>query len=188
MTLILALTCNDAVVMAADSQATELQGGNLMAGTSWRASVEKLHQLGPNMVWGASGSIGVMQNIEDALGDGAARNSAKPDDPGKRIRPEIVKAVAPVLKDADAGYIQVPGRPPNPPLTSMPFAGRTAGPLDSGDRGQRRHRVQGRLPTPLRLVLASSRQGGRAPIPRNLRRQPLSRAGRYGYDLWRLLG
>jgi 20S proteasome alpha/beta subunit len=125
MTLILALTCKDAVVMAADSQATETQGGNVLAGV--RHDVEKLHQLGPNMLWGASGSVGVIQDIEDALGDWAAGNPGKLDDPARRIKPELVKVVAPVLKAAYANYIQVPGRQPNPPVTSMLLAGRTAG-------------------------------------------------------------
>lgn len=125
MTLILALTCKDAVVMAADSQATEAQGGNLLAGV--RHDVEKLHLLGPNMLWGASGSVGVIQDIEDALAEWAANNPGKLDDPAKRMKPALVKVVATVLNAAYGSYIQVPGRQPNPPMTSVLFAGRTAG-------------------------------------------------------------
>ncbi len=125
MTLILALTCKDAVVMAADSQATETQGGNVLAGV--RHDVEKLRRLGPNILWGASGSVGVIQDIGNALDDWAAANAGKLNDPARRLKPELVKVVAPILRDAYGGYIQVPGRQPNPPMTSLLFAGRTAG-------------------------------------------------------------
>lgn len=125
MTLILALTCKDAVVMAADSQATEVQGGNVLAGV--RHDVEKLNQLGPNILWGASGSVGVIQEIGDALDEWAAANAGKLNDQAKRLKPELVKVVTPILRSAYAGYIQVPGRQPNPPMTSVLFAGRTAG-------------------------------------------------------------
>ena len=125
MTLILALTCKDAVVMAADSQATEVQGGNVLAGV--RHDVEKLRQVGPNILWGASGSVGVIQDIGVALEEWAAANPEKLNDQARRLKPEFVRVVAPVLRNAYAAYIQVPGRQPNPPMTSLLFAGRTAG-------------------------------------------------------------
>jgi len=125
VTLILALTCKDAVVMAADSQATEVQGGNVLAGV--RHDVEKLFPLGPNILYGASGSVGVIQDIRGALDDWATSNAGKLDDQARRLKPELVKVVAPILREAYANYIQVPGRQANPPMTSVLFAGRTGG-------------------------------------------------------------
>ena len=123
MTLILALRCQDAVVMAADSQATESQGGNPAAGV--RHDVEKIWQLGPNVLWGGSGSGGVIQDVKAALDEWAATNAPRFAGQPRRLKGDLVGVVRPIVKAAYDGYVHIPGRPPSPPVTSFLFAGRT---------------------------------------------------------------
>jgi 20S proteasome alpha/beta subunit len=62
VTLIAALCCDDAVVIASDSKGTESSTGNLLVDPSY--TVKKLFGLGNSMVWGASGSGGVTLRAE----------------------------------------------------------------------------------------------------------------------------
>jgi len=59
MTLILGLICADGVVLASDSQATYTTGGQPVKGY-----IRKLIPQWSNVVWAASGNVGVAQHIE----------------------------------------------------------------------------------------------------------------------------
>jgi 20S proteasome alpha/beta subunit len=126
MTLIVALACKDAVVMAADSQATEMQGGPNV-GAAVRHETDKIKQLGPRMLWAASGSVGIIQDISDGLDAWAAANPERLDWPLKRMKPELVKVVAERLKSAYEGWFPVPGQQNLPPTTMMLVCGHTGG-------------------------------------------------------------
>lgn len=125
MTLIVALGCKDAVVLAADSQATELQGTNILAAV--RHSSDKIKQVGPNMLWAASGSVSVIQDIGSALDQWVEANPGKLALPAKRMKPELVKAVAPRIKEAYTNWMPVPGQQNMPPATSLLVVGHTDG-------------------------------------------------------------
>ncbi len=125
MTLIVALACRDAVVLAADSQATELQGGNVAMAV--RYDTDKIRTLGPSILWAASGTVSIIQDIGDALDEWATSNPAKLVLPAKRMKPELVKTVAPVLKAAYQGWVGVPGAVNVPPATAAVFCGHTDG-------------------------------------------------------------
>lgn len=59
MTLILGLTCADGALLASDSQATFLTGGQFVKGLT-----RKLVDQWSNVAWGASGNVGVAQWVE----------------------------------------------------------------------------------------------------------------------------
>ncbi|HUQ78583.1 MAG TPA: hypothetical protein VM427_06910 [Patescibacteria group bacterium] len=126
MTLIVALACHDAVVMAADSQATEMQGGANI-GTAVRHGTQKIHTLGSHVLWAASGSVGIIQDVADVLDAWAAANPAQVTQPAKRMKPELIKRVVPVVREGYANWTEVPGMQNMPPLTSFLFAGHTGG-------------------------------------------------------------
>ena len=56
MTLIIALKCRNGIVVASDGQATALSSGGPV-----RQKIQKIFQLGSNVIFGASGSVGTMQ-------------------------------------------------------------------------------------------------------------------------------
>jgi 20S proteasome alpha/beta subunit len=125
MTLLVALTCKDAVVMATDSQATETQGPNLLAAV--RHPTPKLKMLGPHMLWAATGQGGIIQDVGDALESWAAANATKVALKAKRMKPELVKVVASSVKEAYAGWMQVPGQGNLTPATAVLVCGHTDG-------------------------------------------------------------
>ena len=61
MTLILAVRCAEGVVLASDSQATDVSGGNLVFST--RKTVQKLNVLSNHIAWGATGNEGLSQRL-----------------------------------------------------------------------------------------------------------------------------
>jgi 20S proteasome alpha/beta subunit len=124
MTLIVALACKDAIVLAADSQATEMQGGPNI-GAAIRHDVEKIWTLGPNMLWAASGSVGIIQDVSSALDTWAGNNPTKMNAPIRRLKPELVKVVAETLKESYGGWFAVPGQQNMPPTTMVLICGRT---------------------------------------------------------------
>jgi 20S proteasome alpha/beta subunit len=126
MTLIVALACKDAVVLATDSQATEMQGGPNV-GAAVRHDTEKIHQLGPRMLWAAAGLEGVIQDVADALQTWASTNPTHLEWPIRRVKPELVKAVAQTVKDAYGNWFAVPGQQNMPPTTSVLVCGHTDG-------------------------------------------------------------
>ena len=62
MTLIIALACRDGVVLGSDGQATTFSTGGPI-----RRNISKIKYLGDNKLWGASGSVGMIQKIESAF-------------------------------------------------------------------------------------------------------------------------
>lgn len=126
MTLIVALACQDAVVLAADTQATEAQGGLNLAALV-RHGTNKIHVLGSSMAWAGSGTVSVLQDVEAALETWQAANSGRPLPAIKRLRGELVKVVSPTLKEAYSHWVQVPGSGNIPPSTSALFVGYSDG-------------------------------------------------------------
>ena len=115
MTLIVAAACKDGVVVAADSQIT--------AGQATRFTSKKLRQMGSRIIWGAAGTVGVTQVIEQSLekhdwgGAGA--------EPIEELRNKLVDIVNPVQRRMLATWVQLPGT--DPPHAELLFAGYTAG-------------------------------------------------------------
>jgi 20S proteasome alpha/beta subunit len=95
MTLIIALRCTDGLVMAADSMSTE--AAPLNAGQIAKHETEKL-VLYKELMWGASGSVGVKQAVQNELekhyGDIYTRNISPTD-----LRMRLVKKIQPILKE-----------------------------------------------------------------------------------------
>ena len=99
MTLILALACRDAVVVAADSQATFISPGQPL-----RATEEKLWQVGEApVVAGVSGHVGMAQKIRDNLG---RVPPSVLQDRIARARPILRNHVCEVLTDAREHFVQ----------------------------------------------------------------------------------
>ena len=102
MTLVLALRCRDGVVLASDGQAT-----TDAAGQPTRQPVRKLFLLGERIAWGAAGSVGLQQALEEAL-DRRADALAAAADP----RALIVDALVPIQQRALRDYVPHPGTQP----------------------------------------------------------------------------
>jgi len=62
MTLIIALRCTDGIVMASDGQATAMSSGGPV-----RQRIQKIFKLADNVLFGASGSIGIIQRCRDII-------------------------------------------------------------------------------------------------------------------------
>lgn len=62
MTLIVGLACKNGIVMSSDGQATTGSAGGPV-----RQSVSKIKQIGERTLWGASGTLGFIQDIENVL-------------------------------------------------------------------------------------------------------------------------
>lgn len=62
MTLIIALACKDGVIMASDSQATIGSTGGPV-----RSTISKIKHLRENKLWAASGSLGMIQKLEEVF-------------------------------------------------------------------------------------------------------------------------
>ena len=59
MTLLTALKCTDGIVMASDGQATVFSSGGPV-----RQRIQKIFKLSPNIMFGATGSVGTIQKAE----------------------------------------------------------------------------------------------------------------------------
>jgi len=59
--------CADGVVLGADSQSTDMSGGNLVFST--RKTVQKLKRLSDHIAWGATGNVGLTQRFEHSCRD-----------------------------------------------------------------------------------------------------------------------
>ena len=99
MTLVLALRCRDGVVLASDGQAT-----TDAAGQPTRQAVQKLFAVGDRIAWGAAGSVGLQQALEETLGERGEELLAARDP-----RPLIVDAVVPIQQRALRDYVPHPG-------------------------------------------------------------------------------
>ena len=102
MTLVLALRCRDGVVLASDGQAT-----SDAAGQPTRQPTRKLFSLGGRIAWGAAGSVGLQQSLEEAL-DARCDALVAAADP----RPLIVDALVPIQQRALRDYVAHPGTQP----------------------------------------------------------------------------
>jgi proteasome beta subunit len=121
MTLIVGLSCADGLVVASDSQATFLIPGQPVRQTEtklWRVRDAPI-------VWGASGHVGLQQKIAlalEAMDPGVLRQSIG------RLRPKLVRAIVPILKQAAAEFVDLP--PPErvpPSAADLLICGYTAG-------------------------------------------------------------
>ena len=98
MTVVLAIVCDDGLVMAADTQITESDRG-----MSYPA--QKLHRLGERGAWGGSGARSVLLDLE-AIFDEQAGAILESDDVGRALQ----ERVKPVLEHHYANFIEtVPG-------------------------------------------------------------------------------
>jgi proteasome beta subunit len=98
MTVVLAIRCDDGLVMAADTQITESDRG-----MSYPA--QKLHLLGDHAAWAGSGARSVLKDLERCFDESANSILESPD-----VGRELQEQVLPVLKHHYENYIaDVPG-------------------------------------------------------------------------------
>lgn len=85
MTLVLALRCREAIVLASDGQAT-----SDAAGQPTRAPARKLYDVGGRVAWGAAGSVGLQQTLraELALLNGQSR---EPEQLRRRLAAAVIQ-------------------------------------------------------------------------------------------------
>jgi proteasome beta subunit len=116
MTVVLALTTADGVVIAADSQITDKDRG-----VSFPA--QKLHDLGDYAAWGGSGSRGVLKDVQEVFDrDAGAIVEAS------SVSHELQERVLPVLKHHYENFIEdVPGEDAQSPSAYVLAAGVTQG-------------------------------------------------------------
>lgn len=115
MTLIVAAACKDGVVVAADSQIT--------TGQATRFTSNKLRRMGPCIIWGASGTVGVTQVIEQSLERHDWHDSGAA--PIGELRHTLVDIVNPVQRRMLDAWVKLPGT--ESPHAELVFAGYTAG-------------------------------------------------------------
>lgn len=98
MTVVMALACEDGVVMGADTQITDKGRGMSYPG-------RKLHTLGDHAAWGGSGARAVQIDLQKAFGESADAVLAA-DDIGRAIQAEVL----PILRYHYEHFIEdVPG-------------------------------------------------------------------------------
>ena len=98
MTVVLAIRCEDGLVLAADSQITD-------SGRGMSYPAQKLHPLGDKGAWGGSGARGVLTEIETGFRDAAGTIIDAPD-----IDRAIQAHVVPILRHHYENFIaEVPG-------------------------------------------------------------------------------
>jgi proteasome beta subunit len=115
MTIVIALSCNDGVVMASDSQATEPYAGV-------RFNTQKVFQLSDHAVWGGTGDSQTISDINQAL------QAIRPQLDGAADLTQILPAaIRPVLIRRYANFIQVPGMQPTTPATGILACGYDSG-------------------------------------------------------------
>src|SRR5579859_6089026 len=117
MTLIMALACSDGVIIASDSQSTIQTVGQQV-----RAQVRKLHLPWNNIAWAGSGSVGIMQEAQEAL-EREFHHSNVFEKSGKEPKKKIAECISRALKPLFQGrYISnIPGL--SFPHTGFLFAG-----------------------------------------------------------------
>lgn len=108
MTLVIALLCQDGVILASDSQSTEMTG-------AVRFDVPKVFPLTSRALWGGSGMVQVIRDIGIALDK--ARPALEAGVP--EIGQALAELVGPELVRHYNNYVQVPMTNPNPPRTSL---------------------------------------------------------------------
>jgi proteasome beta subunit len=98
MTVVLALVCQDGVVVAADTQVTD-------SGRGMSYPAQKLHPLGETAAWGGSGARSVLLELEDLFEESAA-GILESEDIGRALQERVI----PVLQYHYEHFIEdVPG-------------------------------------------------------------------------------
>lgn len=115
------MRCADGVVIGADSQSTDISGGNIVFST--RKTVQKLKELSTHVAWGATGNEGLTQRFEHLL---RGLDQASLDRPIEEAR-GVLSAVQRALQRAAVQEVNqgVPGA--QLPTVSPLFAGFTDG-------------------------------------------------------------
>jgi len=103
MTLVLAVACQDAIVMAADSAATFPEG--------IKQPTVKIRPLGNVMLWGASGHEGMIQDIEIALTQGRSPESYMKS--AQHCRKQLRQVLKPVYQAWKDYQVPIPPPPYN---------------------------------------------------------------------------
>lgn len=117
MTLILGLICADGVLLASDSQATYLTGGQQVKG-----DITKLVPQWLNVAWAASGDVGVAQHVQrvfaehEKLGQQVYFENRNPD----TVMKEICEVLRPSLREYFTGLLNYPN---SNPWTAFLFSG-----------------------------------------------------------------
>jgi 20S proteasome alpha/beta subunit len=99
MTLVLALRCRGGIVVASDGQAT-----SDAAGQPTRAPVRKLFELQDRIAWGAAGSVGLQQTLQERLSGCDDRECH----PG-RLRRRLAAVVMELQHEAMRDFVRHPG-------------------------------------------------------------------------------
>src|ERR1700733_14475212 len=105
MTIVIALSCNDGVVMASDSQASEMNSGI-------RFNTQKVFPLTDRAVWGGAGESQTISYIDEALQARGPQIAASTD--LVRDLPQIIR---PVLAQRYANFLQAPNMQGTTPAT-----------------------------------------------------------------------
>jgi 20S proteasome alpha/beta subunit len=103
MTLVLALRCREAIVLASDGQAT-----TDAAGQPTREPARKLFDIDGAIAWGAAGSVGLQQTLAAALAAGEDLREL----PTQALRARIAELVLPIQQRAVRDYVHHPGGVP----------------------------------------------------------------------------
>jgi 20S proteasome alpha/beta subunit len=101
LTLIIALTFKDGVIMAADSLGTESVVGHPLL--DYSMTVEKVSAVGKHVVWGGSGGAGLSQQVKEGLDAWGKANEGLLDKPAEKVCPQIGKAVQDVVNKVFGG-------------------------------------------------------------------------------------
>jgi len=91
------MCCEEGVVIAADSMATEASTGNMLLDQSFE--VEKLFELGKHIVWGAAGSGGLTKRTSDAFDADYRGSSGAYSKPAPQVEMKCRKIIAKIVQD-----------------------------------------------------------------------------------------
>ncbi|HUG84865.1 MAG TPA: hypothetical protein VMM13_09885 [Euzebya sp.] len=98
MTVVLSIMCADGVVIAADSQITDVDRGLSFPG-------QKLHRMGGHAAWGGSGSRGVLSDVQRALDTAAEEVLA-----AEQVSHALQELLIPILRRHYEHFIaEIPG-------------------------------------------------------------------------------
>lgn len=112
MTLILAIGCEDGVVIGADSAASDAE-------SSTQQLVPKIKQIGDQpILYGGSGDAGLLQKVDESLCTINLKNNLK------NTRRELKKCILPELQESAREHVHYP-QPPfhQPPIAILLFVG-----------------------------------------------------------------
>jgi len=108
VTLILAIRSTEGIIVASDSQATATPGGSLSQ--AYKVTAQKLFHFAELSVFGATGPVGVIQNIHESLSQihrGSIAERRESD-----VRRTLKNAIYPIQQEAFKGWVQQAGGSP----------------------------------------------------------------------------